>query len=226
MPSSTFVIRCLLLILSLLYAAEASKLQSNITIALIGPYSLLPGLNYHGFEVIGGLAQVNASRINPNSPQGVHYFDHIFGEMAIDDVNSNPTTFPNTTVLVRRFTDTTSSKAPPGGYAIALANYINDFHPDIIAIFGGYLSTTSKFEAEVYGAYNLPYAGSTQVAPLFSDKSNYPYFIRSAAVSYKNGMLGKPLLYSKAQTFSAPASRSKCLVLSKPTIFCFRLIST
>ncbi|KAJ3282364.1 hypothetical protein HDU79_009993 [Rhizoclosmatium sp. JEL0117] len=160
------------------------KNQSSITVALIGPYSLFSGLTYDGFEVVGGMDQLNITALGDLNQWGDpswFYWNQVALEIAINDVNRDPTVLSNTTIRIKRFNNGNGKyEGSEGslGRAMALAYDIANNHQDVVAVFGDFYGRTMISDGEVYSYYKIPQCtGSTTLLKLAS-RTNYPYYFQ------------------------------------------------
>ncbi|KAI8616840.1 periplasmic binding protein-like I [Chytriomyces sp. MP71] len=168
--------------------------KETITIAFVGPYSLLPGLTFNDSQVVGGFDQIDVSAFGDASSLslGAWFFWNDFAAaIAVDEINQAENVLSGVTIEIKRFSSyypygkkpKTRIRAYAGGQAIATAYEIATEHPDVVAVFGEFFSATTKFSAQVYGQYQLPFCGATQTSRTLLDKNNYPYYVQTISLT-------------------------------------------
>ncbi|KAI8621152.1 periplasmic binding protein-like I [Chytriomyces sp. MP71] len=165
----------------------ASKLHSNITLAFINWYCLVPDLKYDGSRVTNWQDAFNSSRISTYDQSFTVYLYDIMGAAAVSVVNHRTDIFPNTTVNVERFSDCgqywpTVEQDFIGhtiGYSAAeTAQDIVFKNTDVIGVFGNQYSSYAKVTGEIFSDYDIPYCTAISGAPTLADKKLYPFLFR------------------------------------------------
>ncbi|KAI9345344.1 periplasmic binding protein-like I [Obelidium mucronatum] len=183
----TFV-RLLLLALSypIILAEAQNNFPTTLTIGLIGPYAKLTEVTLEGSLVVSEI--VTAANVESYTwvydDMSFFYWNDVGAQIAIDQINKNQTLFPNTTIVIKRFNDFDphflDSPGNSAGYAIQIAQEIQQDHPDVAAIFGGLMTGTTLKTAEIY---KLPYCTAYQLSSRFLDRNLYPYYMSMTANS-------------------------------------------
>ncbi|KAI9366791.1 periplasmic binding protein-like I [Zopfochytrium polystomum] len=103
-------------------------------------------------------------------------------QMAIDDVNSDPTLLPDVNVILKRI-DGLDVRGKQiyfsGGYASS--NLLAQVEKDtsVVGISGFLPESTTTPAAALAGQLNIPFCGPTQTSPSYSNKGEYPTFFRT-----------------------------------------------
>ncbi|KAJ3310760.1 hypothetical protein HDU76_003301 [Blyttiomyces sp. JEL0837] len=152
-------------------AALAAKSASSINVGIVLPYALRAGAsNSTTLQEISLNVQANDAA----------------AELAVIDVNSDPTILPNTNVNIVRInnwdprytTDPAYQLIDSGGYSGIQVNAAVNANKTVV-MFGDYFDNTTSFTAEVLSYLKVPICGATQTDPTLSDKANYPLFFRT-----------------------------------------------
>ncbi|ORY39126.1 periplasmic binding protein-like I [Rhizoclosmatium globosum] len=167
------------------------KNQSSITIGLIGPYIWIPGLQYNGSFVTSGYESINITRMSDLDQWDYSswwFWNQKGAELAIQDINRDPTILPNTTIKIKRFNDfcpygLTSNTALCGGQAMTTALEIYEQHPDVVAVFGDFFGGTAARTAEVFSHLKIPFCASSTVSAALLNKQIYPYFFETLTMT-------------------------------------------
>ncbi|KAJ3071664.1 hypothetical protein HDU98_004985 [Podochytrium sp. JEL0797] len=132
----------------------ASKAQSNITLALIDWYCLIPGIQYSDGAWLSGYATAfNATNVSFNDKSGFVYTQDLAVAAAVSVINSKSDILPYTTVNIKRFSDCgpywaealTQFHGQTTGFAMSkVAIPIGETHTDVVAVVGGEYSSTAK----------------------------------------------------------------------------------
>ncbi|ORY29724.1 periplasmic binding protein-like I [Rhizoclosmatium globosum] len=180
----------LILLLALIKCVVSNKQQSSITIALIGPYSWIPGLTYKNSLITGGYNRINITEMSDLTKWGYTswwFFNQLSAEVAVARINSDPTILPNTTIRIKRFNNyccnATQTRGSSAGQAAVVAQEIAEQHPDVAAVFGDFFTGTTLGDGQVFSQKQIPMCGATQHSPRLSNKSNFPYFVSALASS-------------------------------------------
>ncbi|KAI8613442.1 periplasmic binding protein-like I [Chytriomyces sp. MP71] len=177
------------LLLSLLCAlAATAPIKTNITIGLISWYCLSPGAKVNGSFVTEFINE-SPSSFDATTFEGMAQLIDSQLELAIRDVNQDPSFLPGVHVNVKRFSDcgawtptiAASWAGSPGGFAASImaASDIIEVHTDVIGVIGTEFSKTTKATAEVLSVGKIPYCSGAAGSPVLSDKNKYPYFFRT-----------------------------------------------
>ncbi|KAJ3094010.1 hypothetical protein HK100_006317 [Physocladia obscura] len=121
-----------------------SKRQSSITFAIIGPYSLIPGLKYNGSLVTDSIDNFNISYYQDLASvdfDGWFFWNQLGAQLAIEKINANPNIFPNTSITIKKFNDMQFGGTYSqyyGGYSSEVAYDIATVHTDEYVLYGVY----------------------------------------------------------------------------------------
>jgi ABC-type branched-subunit amino acid transport system substrate-binding protein len=154
-------------LVSLFCFVQADKANSNLSIAVILPYML---------DDTNGVNPPPSNSITANV-----IANSAAAEMAIEDINNDPTVFPNSKidmVSINSWDAEIKDYMTFSSGAYASIKTLSAYDQGIIGAVGDYLSSSSEFTAQILSDFNIHFCGSTQTAGTFSDKNNYPYFIR------------------------------------------------
>ncbi|KAJ3417411.1 hypothetical protein HDV05_004876 [Chytridiales sp. JEL 0842] len=149
-------------------AQGTPKTPHAINLAFVLPYALDDTVN---------------GQIVPNSVASNVIANDAAAELAVRDVNSDPSLLPTTNVNIIRVNNwepayaKNNSLIHSGGYSIIESSKIVNTSR-IAGAFGDYFDRTTQFTGEVFSYFKIPFCGATQTSSIFSSKSNYPYFFR------------------------------------------------
>ncbi|KAJ3017704.1 UNVERIFIED_CONTAM: hypothetical protein HDU68_011514 [Siphonaria sp. JEL0065] len=121
------------------------------------------------------------SNIVPYQPFFSFYWQQVAAQICVDLINNSPVILPNTTILVKRFDNTLSGKSI-GGINMHVANEIGQ-HEDVVAVIGEVFGSLTRFSAQVYAEYKLPFCGPSSTFTKLLDKSLYPYFFQTLTMT-------------------------------------------
>ncbi|KAJ3030583.1 UNVERIFIED_CONTAM: hypothetical protein HDU68_008476 [Siphonaria sp. JEL0065] len=168
-------------------ALVASKNQSSITVAIIGPYNWLPGLTFNRYELVGGYESLDIKKYSNLTRWNVDswwFWNQYAVGKGIDHINSDPTVLPNTTIKIKRFRNSRygMGRSDPA-CGISLANEIVNKHPDVVAVFGDFYGNDIMASGEVYSHYKIPMCSGSAVNPQLLNRHNYPYYLQTASLT-------------------------------------------
>ncbi|KAJ3404136.1 hypothetical protein HDU80_003237 [Chytriomyces hyalinus] len=156
---------------------------NRIVFAFVGPYRAFPSLDFDG-SMVNDRWLDRVGNGSTDATLKAFLANDRAAEAAVDFINSDVDGFfQNTSVEIRRFDERGNSEARygNGGYALAeTALQIAENNPDVMAVFGGVSSEVTKYTAQLFSHFQIPYCGPMQGSPSLSDKNKYPYFIRPA----------------------------------------------
>ncbi|KAJ3021926.1 UNVERIFIED_CONTAM: hypothetical protein HDU68_009395 [Siphonaria sp. JEL0065] len=156
---------------------------ANLTFGIIGPYAFFKNLVYDSALVntssldLNLLAHKYSDLSNLNSP-GWWFWNQLGAMIAIEDINNDKSILPHTQIDLKLFNEHLVKGSSPG-YAVQVVQTINEQHEDVVALHGGFDTSTSLYSAAIASVYEIPFCGATQYSSKFMDKHNYPYFFET-----------------------------------------------
>ncbi|KAJ3238842.1 hypothetical protein HDU81_007042 [Chytriomyces hyalinus] len=158
-------------------------LGNRIVFAFVGPYRAFPGLDFDG-PIVNDRTLDQVGNQTTDATLTAFLANDRAAVAAVDFINGDVDGFfQRTSVEIRRFDECGNSgeRYGNGGYALVeTALQIAENNPDVMAVFGGVSSEVTKYTAQLFSHFQIPYCGPMQGSPSLSDKNKYPYFIRPA----------------------------------------------
>ncbi|KAI9349159.1 periplasmic binding protein-like I [Obelidium mucronatum] len=176
----------LALVLCLGQLCFAQKNQSSITIAFVGPYSWYKGFTFNGSLVTGGDENLDIAALSDTSKLGAwlgFFWIQTAGLFGVSVVNSNEFILPNTTINVKRFDVLDKYGRYSGASVMKTAQDIAENHKDVIAVFGELFPERSKYSAEIYSSYKIPFCGPAQTTRELLNRAKNPYYFQTRSLS-------------------------------------------
>ncbi|KAJ3029119.1 UNVERIFIED_CONTAM: hypothetical protein HDU68_000074 [Siphonaria sp. JEL0065] len=147
----------------------------------------LPGLEYNGTRVTNDIwTAVNMSNYISDffrpTAFGVWYWEDISADLAVQNINADPTILPGIHINIKRFND----RGPPfksPGYTMAETMPEIEADPNIVAIFGDFDRKTTTYSAEMMSLAQLPFCGVETFSFPMLNRYKYPYLMQIMSIS-------------------------------------------
>ncbi|KAJ3240254.1 hypothetical protein HDU78_002357 [Chytriomyces hyalinus] len=182
------------IVAALLSAALASAAspsnRSTISLASVAFYCAIPNITYDGnsSQIVNFNSTFNSKAISFDDLSSFAYIADIVAQVAIREVNNDPSILPNITVRLERFTDcgpytdgmNINYDGSSSGYASSITA-TDIVKSGVLGVIGNEFSSAAVGEAEILSNYKIPYCSAASSSPRFSNKNNYPFFWRALA---------------------------------------------